>query len=403
MQIAIIKKLLEKYSCFVTSHPVIVLIIMLLVSFFSIQMAGTIETKKSDIKSMLPQDVESISTLNSIENEFGSTNAVFFAVEIDPEYKASDEVRDLRDPRAIRYMNQLSELAMHTDNVIDVSSPSTVLKNINDGRLPQSAREVSLLTDKNGLLDNLMSRDYTLALVRIRTTDDVDLKALEIELDKILSQIPKPPGITATLGGSAIESTVMEKSIGPDMAKTSLYSLIGILIIILVLFRSIKYGFTPMTTIIFGTIWAMGYVGLIGMGMSSQTSGVLSMIMGIGIDFGIQVVTRYRFELQNLTTLKERHQQLQLSPRDAMAVTLNNVIIPMSTTTLAALIGFQAMSLGKLTFLGDMGTMMSYGVAASMLAAITIVPALLIIIDTINMEKIYKIYLKIKEIFEVRT
>jgi len=39
------------------------------------------------------------------------------------------------------------------------------------------------------------------------------------------------------------------------MAKTSMYSLIGILIIILVLFRSIKYGFTPMSTIIFGTIW----------------------------------------------------------------------------------------------------------------------------------------------------
>jgi len=59
----------------------------------------------------------------------------------------------------------------------------------------------------------------------------------------------------------------------------------------------------------------------------------------------------------------------------------------MLTTTLAALIGFQAMSLGKLTFLGDMGTIMSYGVAASMVAAITIVPALVIIIDTTDIRK----------------
>jgi predicted RND superfamily exporter protein len=132
----------------------------------------------------------------------------------------------------------------------------------------------------------------------------------------------------------------------------------------------------------------MGYVGLIGMGLSSQTSGVLSMIMGIGIDFGIQVVTRYRLELPDK------------SPSHAMAVSLNNVIIPMSTTTLAALIGFQAMSLGKLTFLGDMGTIMSYGVAASMLAAITVVPALIIIIDTMNIKEIYK---KLMNRFEVRT
>ncbi len=393
-----IKKFIEKYAGFVSHHPVVVLIVMLLVSFAAIQLAGTIETKKSDIKSMLPQDVESIRTLNSIENEFGSTNIAMFVVEIDPAYTGSDEVRDVRDPRAILYTDQLSELASHTDGVIDVTSPASILKNINGGRLPQSIREVSQLADKNGLLDSVISRDYTLALVRIRTTDDADLKALEIELDKILISTPKPPGIAANIGGTAMESTVMEKSIGPDMAKTSLYSLVGILIIILVLFRSIKYGFTPMTTIIFGTLWAMGYVGLIRMGLSSATSGVLSMIMGIGIDFGIQVVTRYRFELQNLSSLKERHPGL--SPKDAMTVTLSNVILPMSTTTLAALIGFQAMSLGKLTFLGDMGTMMSYGVAASMLAAVTIVPSIVLIIDTMNIKGKYR---KLIKIFEVRT
>ncbi len=374
-----IKNIIEKYTGFITRHPITMLIIMLLVSILAIHMAGTVETKKSDIKSMLPQDVEAISTLNTVENEFGSTNVVFFAVEIDPEYIGSDEVRDVRDPKVILYMNQLSELALHTDNVIDVSSPASVLKSINGGRLPQSIREVRELSDKNGLLDSFVSKDYSLALVRIRTTDDVDLKVLETELNKIVMELPKPAGITANLGGNVIESTIMEKSIGPDMAKTSLYSIVGILIIILLLFRSIKYGFTPMTTIIFGTLWTMGYVGLIGMGLSSQTSGVLSMIMGIGIDFGIQLVTRYRFELQNYP----------LDHKEAMSVTLNNVIIPMSTTTLAALIGFQAMSLGKLTFLADMGTIMSYGVAASMIAAITIVPAIILIIDTMKFKNIY--------------
>jgi predicted RND superfamily exporter protein len=383
-------KPLEIYSGFITKHPVTVLVIMLLVTVYAIQMIGTIETKKSDTKSMLPNDVESITTLNSIENEFGSTNAVFLAVEIDPTYQGSDEVRDVRDPRAMVYMDQLSELSLHTEKVIGVTSPTTVLKSINNGRLPQSEREVEQLAGKNGLLDSYISSDYSVSLIKIQTTDDVDLIEIEKELDKLIRELPRPPGVTTTLGGMSMEGAVMQKSIGPDMAKTSMYSLIGILIIILVLFRSIKYGFTPMSTIIFGTIWAMGFVGFIGMGMSSQTSGVLSMIMGIGIDFGIQVVTRYRFELLNIPALKETHPDLDIGPKDAMAVTLNNVIIPMLTTTLAALIGFQAMSLGKLTFLGDMGTMMSYGVAASMVAAITIVPAIIIIIDTMDINKYIK-------------
>jgi len=393
-------KIIETYSNFVTKFPVLVLVIMLLVSVLSIQMAGTIKTKKSDTKSMLPQDVEAIKTLNSIENEFGSTNMVSFAVEIDPSYIGSDEIRDVRDPRVIQYLDQLSTLALHTDNVIDVTSPASILKTINDGRLPRSIRDVQIITNKNGLFDRSISKDYSMALVSIRTTDDVDLSKLEPELQKILSQVPKPPGITASIAGSVMESQIMQKSIGPDMAKTGMYSLVGILIIILVMFRSIKYGFTPMTTIIFGTLWTMGYVGLIGMGLSSSTSGVISMIMGIGIDFGIQVVTRYRFELENMSKLKVLHPQLQSGHREAMAVTLNNVIIPMLTTTFAALIGFKAMSLGRLTFLGDMGTMMGYGVAASMIAAITAVPSIMLIVDTINIKDTYKKFIKI---FEVRT
>ncbi len=373
-----INRVIRRYSVFVTRRPFIVLIVVLLVTALAIMMASTIQTEETEDKDFLPRDVEVMNTLFAIEDEFGSTNIVYLVVETDSQNVGSDEVSDLRDPRVIRYMNQLSDIALRTQDVIEVSSPASVLKNINGGKLPQSAREVNELTYKNGLLRSYMSKDYTLALVRIRTSDDVDLGNLEEELSKILSQVPKPPGIKASLGGSVMESMVMEKSIGPDMAKTSIYSLVGILIIILMLFRSIKYGFTPMTTIIVGSIWAMGYVGLIGMGLTSMTSGVLSMIMGIGIDFGIQVTTRYRLELPGK------------SPEEAMAVSLDNVIIPMSTTTVAALIGFGAMSLGKLTFLGDMGKIMGYGVVASMLAAITVVPALLVIFDKMNIKNMYK-------------
>ncbi|RMF90400.1 MAG: RND family transporter, partial [Methanobacteriota archaeon] len=63
--------------------------------------------------------------------------------------------------------------------------------------------------------------------------------------------------------------------------------------------------------------------------------------------------------------------------------TLSAVIAPMSTTTIAALIGFRAMSLGTLKMMGDLGTVMSLGVLASMVAAITLVPSLLMISEKI--------------------
>jgi predicted RND superfamily exporter protein len=75
------------------------------------------------------------------------------------------------------------------------------------------------------------------------------------------------------------------------------------------------------------------------------------------------------------------------NPEIAIQNTLNNVMIPMATTTIAALIGFKAMSMGELTFLGEMGKIMSYGVTACFLVAITLIPAILVSYEN------FKIYL----------
>lgn len=80
----------------------------------------------------------------------------------------------------------------------------------------------------------------------------------------------------------------------------------------------------------------------------------MAMIMGIGIDFGIQVTKRFRYELR--TQKRE----------DAMVDTLSNVLYPMLITTLAAVIGFKCLSLGKLPAMADMGTMMATGVVFCM-------------------------------------
>ncbi|MDW7725858.1 MAG: MMPL family transporter [Candidatus Methanoperedens sp.] len=378
-------RIIERYSGFVCRHPYLVLLMVFIISISAIYFSGTIEMKTSSDRDFLPENEPVVDTLFAIEDEFGSTNTVYIIVDAVPQHTGSNEVHDVRDPRSLRYIDNIAALAMHTDDVIEVMSPASVIKSINNGRLPGSLRESQELTYKNGLLDSYISRDYSQALVKVQTTDDVNLDTLELELGKLIGQVIKPPGIETNLGGTILEQQVMKNNIQPDMARTTTYSIIGILAIVLLLFRSLKYGLTPLSTIIFGSLWAMGFVGLIGMGLSSTTSGVLSMIMGIGIDFGIQVVTRYRMELPGKT------------PEKAMAFSLSNVIIPMSTTTLAALVGFQALHLGKLTFMGEMGTMMSYGVAASMAAAITVVPASIIIFDTMELKK------TIKKLTEVRT
>jgi len=53
----------------------------------------------------------------------------------------------------------------------------------------------------------------------------------------------------------------------------------------------------------------------------------------------------------------------------------------MCITTIAAVIGFKSLSLGKLTTMADMGTMMAVGVVFCLVAALTVVPAVLVLFE----------------------
>ena len=371
-----LKDLIKLYSGFVANHPYIILLIVIIITSFAFVGAGKIQMESMDYKDMLPDDIEVMIALDVIGDQFGGSDTVMIAVELDPQYKDSDEPRDIRDPEFIKYLNLLSESVKHVDDVTRVTSTSTILKVLNDDKLPKNHNYITNITKDNPLFDNYISKDFSLSIIRISLSDDFNEDDIIKDMNKIINEVPTPTGVKVSLAGQTISMPIVKQSLGSDMAKTSRLSLIGILILLLLLFRSVRFGLTPLATIGIGILWAFGYIGFIGMGMNSATSGVISMIMGIGIDFGIQTVSRFRQELK------------KASPEKAMNITLSSIFMPMATTTMAALIGFKAMGWGELTMMGDMGIMMSYGIAACFLAAITVVPAILVIGERLTNKKL---------------
>lgn len=373
-----IKDLIKLYSAFVANHPYIILLIVIIITGFAFVGAGKIQTESMDYKDMLPDDIEVMVALEVIGDQFGGSDTVMIAIELEPQYMNSDEPRDIRDPEFIKYLDMLSESVKHVDDVTGVTSASTILKALNDNKLPQNYNYITNISKGNPLFDNYISKDFSLAIIRISLSEDFNEDDIIKDINNIINEIPTPSGVKVSLAGQTIAMPIVKQSLGSDMAKTSNISLIGIIVVLLLLFRSVRFGLTPLATIGIGILWAFGYIGFIGMGMNSATSGVISMIMGIGIDFGIQTVSRFRQELK------------KASPEKAMNLTLNAIFMPMATTTLAALIGFKAMGWGELTMMGDMGIMMSYGITACFLAAITVVPAILVIGERLTNKKIQK-------------
>ena len=373
---------LEKYAKSVVHHAILILAICLAFTLFSGYQAALMETAGTSQKAWLPEDIEVIDTFNLIEDQFaGSFSSATIAVETAPGYAQSDEIRDVRDPEVLRYVDLLSERAKLVYGVVGAESAADVIKEANGGRVPSSLRSVKSLLAKNELAEqrirNYISDDYSLTVVRLNLLEDVDSEEVVEELRAVI-YIDKPTGVSVELSGDPVIEVTMQQLAQETMGMTSLVSFTLILLILIVLFITKKRGIllSILTTILtvlailltigFGIIWAFGTLVTAGFEITPQTSGVMAMIMGIGIDFGIQVTTRFRYELR-------LH-----NPEDAMVNTLCNVLYPMAITTLAAVIGFKCLALGKLPVMNEMGTMMAMGVVFCMLAALTVVPAFLV-------------------------
>jgi predicted RND superfamily exporter protein len=382
--------IIARYSDFVVNHPFMVLLIALILTGFSFWTMALVTTTDMNYQNMLPQNHTEIKALDFVSDEFPSSgSSISIVVEIDPHYQNSSEARDVRSYEAIEYMELIENKARKLDNVVLVSGMPDALREMNGGILPRSKPEILNLTgsleatggearvvDSSARtpFDGLISSDYSLAVISVKVSDlskDDEVELIS-GLKNILEETERPAGLKVGLTGEIAIAREVTNLIGPTMGQTSTLSLIGILIIVSVLFMSLRKGLTSLLAILFGVIWVYGFIGVLGISLTSATSGSLSMIMGVGVDFGIQIVNRFRQE------------HMAMKAESAMKKTLNATILPMSITTMSALIGFRAMSLGELTLLSDLGNIMSLGILTCFLAAIMIIPPIIILSEKLK-------------------
>ncbi|MFP4558177.1 MAG: efflux RND transporter permease subunit [Archaeoglobaceae archaeon] len=368
-----LSRLLEGYARFVTRHRLIILTLVILFTIFSGYQATTMETTGMSQEDMLPEDIEVVETFELIADQFvGSFSGSTIIIESEPSYANSSEIRDMRDPEIIQYAGMLEERAELIHGVTSAESAATAIRQANDGRIPSSLKSVKLLLRENEVARNQVSNyindDYSMTIVRLNILEDADSIEMAGELKELIKG-EKPPGVEVEITGDPIIEVTMMEIAQETMDTTTLISFSLILIILVIVFASVRHGLIPLLTIVFGIIWSYGTLTLAGFEVNPQTSGVMAMIMGIGIDFGIQVSKRFRYELGS------HHKD------EAMVNTLNNVFYPMFITTLAAVIGFKSLSLGNLPMMADMGTMMAVGVVFCMASAVTVVPVFLLLFE----------------------
>ncbi|ADG12774.1 exporter of the RND superfamily protein-like protein [Methanocaldococcus infernus ME] len=365
-----LKEILKDVGEFSARHPFLVIAVVLLITVFMAFEATHIK-KQTSYEKMLPQDLPAVQEIYEVRSEFGGTDVDMIVVKIVPS-DATDKVTDIRDPRVLRAIETLEENIRTISGITKVSSPVDVIKELNGGVLPNDIETVKELLNK--LPENerykLFNRDFSMLTITAFTDvggDEKKNKQIYEQINEYIRETPFPPGVEAIQTGTPALRAIIGKLMNESQAITTSVAMLAILFIILLHFRKVT-SVLLLSPLIFALIWTGGFMGLFGIPLDMATSAVGSLVLGLGIDYGIYFGSRYNEERE-----KGR------DPIEAASHTVmyaGSSILASAATTVAGLL---SLTIAPLPMMGNLGKVCGAGITFCCLLTIFFLPAVLVI------------------------
>lgn len=178
------------------------------------------------------------------------------------------------------------------------------------------------------------------------------------------------PGVDAGVTGSPAISNDEMVTAFADSARAGILSSLLTLGLILVAFRRVVKPILMLATLAIGLAWSMGVITLVVGQLNVFSVMFVSIVIGLGIDYGIYLLYGYEEELA-------RGASLDRALSSAVARTGPGIFLGALTAAGA----FFVLRLTDFSGIGEFGVVSGIAVLASFLSMITLFPALLVLVD----------------------
>lgn len=170
-------------------------------------------------------------------------------------------------------------------------------------------------------------------------------------------------GPRAHLTGINVLSRGLRTEIRRDALISALIGLALVVVLLWIDFRAWRPALLSLLPLALGVLWMIGAMVALGLHMNFMNIFVITMIIGIGVDYGIHVIHRYR----------EEEREPDGDVRAAVEETVRGVFLAALTT----IVGFGSLATSHYPGLISMGVVSILGTLATALVAVVVVPAFL--------------------------
>ncbi|MFP4401926.1 MAG: efflux RND transporter permease subunit [Candidatus Nanoarchaeia archaeon] len=347
-----IKQLLSKLARFQTYHPKGVILAVVAVTIIMAVGASQVGFNTEN-DNWIPEDDPIQESFRENSYAFGDD---FSSIEIVVESSRGD----LRDVDVVRALQELESIIESNPNIREVTSPFSDI-DLNSQSIIEALNSPQLQNEFNS--------DYTLTTIRVVA---YDFGVSESGTSSVVEQIEEmtkryePYGTKLTLYGDAIRFSELGESLGRDTGITTAISFILVFIIATATYFSLKVGVMSILPIIISIIWGVGMMGFTGVPFTTLSTGLIALVLGIGIDFSIHLVN---------STLNYLNRGEDLG--EALENTLNYSGGALVLTTITTFVGFIALTLATLLGIQRLGLALAFSILSVFLVTIILVPAIL--------------------------
>ena len=356
--------LLKKVSKFIAKRPGFVVSVTALVVIIFLISASQTEYTSIEYERYFPIGDPVYKDLQLYEKDFGvRAEGIYIMI------KGDNVVR--KD--VYEYMLKLGENLKNVDGVGGVTSPASIIAELNGGVLPSDESQLERLTDLYAH-QFVPKKTLALMLVTITVTDPDKTMELAKQVERVVKFTHRPTGITTEITGSPVLGYQIVKVSEKETGMTTTASIIAMIVLLLVTFSGAvrkKYtAFMPLIISIFSVIVIVGLLPLAGIKLDPDISSTLPILIGLAIEYAAQIQNRYE------------HERMRGIDRD------NSVVIAVTKTGLAVVlamlttvIGFMSMATTLIPGVALFGIIMSLGLIIAYIFSITFLPAILKILD----------------------
>jgi len=177
------------------------------------------------------------------------------------------------------------------------------------------------------------------------------------------------PGITFYgLTGDAYVRDAQFSAITSSMNNSLLIAIAACLVLLVIVFRSLRYAIVTLIPVILVVCWLYGLMYIMGYHINLMTATIAAISVGVGIDFSIHFTERFR-------------QELKKNPDKITALynTARSTGVALLGTTLSTASGFAVMAFAPMPMFATFGVLTAVMIILSFLMALFALPSLLLL------------------------